>query len=291
MDNIKNKFFYRNQLDLIHNKLNKSNIFFEELNKLNKISKSLQIGIKRLDNIDNLILINNNTIFDKYLIKIHIIEYSDIKINYNNLFFHGLNNDEYYTKTIKLNNLNNTCLCHLICKNAFNNKGVLNMIENMSNGKSTHYIDFNKDDYINKLNKHIDDFNDFVNKYNLPDNFENIINNHYNILNSLYYTQLNYNKENEILMSKFENTNSELNKLKENINNYSKYLNETNNSIDNINLKLINKNKETNDLDKKILSNKNEIDIVKEKINKTQFFLDIFTIGIFLLFVICFSYK
>ncbi len=284
MNNIKNKFYYRNQLDLIQKRLDKSSVFFEELNKLNKTTKLLEIGIKRVDNVNNVILTHNNHNFDYYFIKAYIINCYDLKINYNNIFYHELKNKDYWNNVIHLNNINNKNIYHLICMNSCNNKDVLEMIENMENDKVHYNIDFDKTKYVEELKNHIDDFSDFVNKYNLPDNFEKIVNNHYDILDDLYSMQLKYNKENESLLLKIENGNSELCKIKENVNNYSELLKKTNNNIDNIELKLINRNKETNFLDKKILNNKNEIDLVKKSVNKTLIIIDVIIVIVFLLF-------
>tara|TARA_Y100000741_G_scaffold216679_1_gene165159 strand:- start:1897 stop:2775 length:879 start_codon:yes stop_codon:yes gene_type:complete len=271
MDNIKNKFYYRNQLDLIQKKLITSSNFFEELNKLNKTTKLLEIGIKRVDNVNNLVLTYNNNNFDSYLIKAYVIECYDIKTNYNNLFYYGLKDKNCWNNVINLNNINNKNIYHLICMNSINNKNLVEMIENMGNDKVCYNMTFDKTKYLEKLNKHIDDFSDFINKYNLPDDFEKIINNHYDIMDELYSTQLKYNKENESLLLKIDSGNLELCKIKKNINEYSESLKETNNNINNIELKLKTRKDDNNFLDNKILNNMNDIELLKLKIDNIDY--------------------
>ena len=99
MENIKNKFKYSNQLSLIHNRLNKSNEFFDELNKINKITLSLELSITSDYKVINPNENYNNKQFD-YLLKAIIIDNYEI---YNNL----ITNISYKSKpdTINPNNI------------------------------------------------------------------------------------------------------------------------------------------------------------------------------------------
>lgn len=223
MNNIKNKIYFKNQLDLINRKLDKSNSFFEELNKLNEITKSLEIGMKYRNNICNLVLANITCEFDNYFIKAHEVEYYDVKMEYNNLFYYELKEKKYFDKIIEPSNIHNKTLYHLICIISDDNN-ILNLLNNLENSNINYNIDFNKTEYLEKLTKHIDDFGNFIKKYNLPNNLENIVNNHYNTLNNLYSNQLKYNNEKELLLLKRKQSNLGLIKTKKNISNYDKII-------------------------------------------------------------------
>tara|TARA_B000000475_G_scaffold234706_1_gene201939 strand:- start:9 stop:614 length:606 start_codon:yes stop_codon:yes gene_type:complete len=178
--------------------------------------------MKYIDNICNLVLANTTNEFDNYFIKVEEVEYFDNKMDYNNLFYYGLKENKYFDNIIKSNNIHNKTIYHLVCIMSNDDNNVLDLLSNIENSKINYNVDFNKNEYLNKLSKHIDDFKSLINKYNLPDNLENIVSNHYNILNNLYLNQIKYNKENENLLLK--KSDCKLIKRKKNISNCDNFI-------------------------------------------------------------------
>ena len=126
-------------------------------------------------------------------------------MEYNNLFYYELKENKYFDKIIESSNIQNKTIYHLVCIISDDNNNILDLLSNIENSKINYNIDFNKNEYLDKLSKHINDFGSFINKYNLPDNLENIVNNHYNTLNNLYSNQIKYNKEKRTFTIKKKN--------------------------------------------------------------------------------------
>ena len=264
MENIKNKFKYSNQLSLIHNRLNKSNEFFDELNKINKITLSLELSItsdyKVIYSNENY----NNKDFD-YLIKAIIIDNCEI---YNNL----ITNISYKSKPNTINPNNIYKLYHLSILNPGSTLENLNMIDKVLSSKNHYSTDINKDIYLKKINNHIDDFSNFVNKYNLPDDWNKIISKHHTILNDLYTTQLEYNKQNDIVLSNIYNNmnylyKNEISNLKKDNTYYSKVINLNQKSIDETYKDIKSNSKLIEKLNSSFYNNSNKIYYIKQDLN------------------------